>query len=168
MLLNDVYAHIIESKPVQSSHVALLLSVFASTAYYCNIRDEVSLLFSTSEESNQAALTWGKAALDILDNSRRTTSGSVEDVQATIVMYFLVLSLEGFSARSRSLMTTALVIARDLSLHRIDAQRHGQQSNSHDDRIEIAIEIEIKRRVWWHIVATDWSVPASHKWLYTT
>ncbi len=164
MLSNDVYGHIMESKPVQSSHVALLLSIFASTAYYWNMHDEVSPLFSTCKDANQAALTWGKAALDVLDYSRRTTSGSMEDIQATIVMGFLVLSLEGFSARSRSLMTTALIIARDLSLHRIDAQRHGQQINTSDDQIEI----EIKRRVWWHIVATDWSVLTFHKEHLTT
>ncbi|ERF74080.1 hypothetical protein EPUS_08128 [Endocarpon pusillum Z07020] len=123
MLVNDVYAHIIENKPVQSGHVALLLSIFASTSYYWNIRDQISLLFPSSEESNQAALMWGKTAFDVLDNSRRTTSGAIEDVQATIVMYFLVLSLEGSSARCRSLMNTALVIARDFSLHRIDAPK---------------------------------------------
>ena len=155
IILDDVYTRIVEHQPVGSSHVALLLSIFASAAYYWTSRSDYVSLFFTLQEANQASLLWSKAALDVLEHSRRTTSGSIEDVQATIILSFLALNLEGFSARSRSLMTTALVTARNLGLHMLDAQNEERQGHTR----ERGIEVEVKRRVWWHIAATDWSVP---------
>lgn len=140
---------------MESSHVALLLSIFASTAYYWTSRSDCDGLFLTLQDANQVSLLWGKAALDVLEHSCRTTSGSIEDIQATIILSFLFFNLEGFSARSRSLMTTAPITARNLCLHKLDAQHQERQGNSKDG----CIEIEVKRRIWWHIVATDWSVP---------
>jgi Fungal specific transcription factor domain len=155
VILDQVYTHVIEHQPVESSYVALLLSIFASTAYYWTSRSDCDHLFLTSQDASQASLLWSKATLDVLEHSRRTTSGSIEDIQATIILSFLVFNLEGFSARSQSLMATALVTARNLSLHKLDAQHQERQSSLQDS----CIEIEVKRRIWWHIVATDWSVP---------
>jgi Fungal specific transcription factor domain len=161
VLLDEVYMHLAERQPVESSHVALLLSIFASTAYYWTSRNDRDLLFLTLQDANQASLLWSKAALDVLEHSRRTTSGSIEDIQATVILSFLVFNLEGFSAISRSLMSTALIIARDLSLYKVDAHHHERQGHYQDD----SIEIEVKRRVWWHIVATDWSFSALYSFL---
>ena len=157
ILLDKVYMYLAKRQPVESSHVALLLSIFASTAYYWTSRNDDDLLFLSPQDANQASLLWSKAALDVLEHSRRTTSGSIEDIQATVILSFLVFNLEGFSATSRSLMSTALIIARDLSLYKVDAHHHGREGSLQED----SVEIEIKRRVWWHIVATDWYVPSS-------
>ena len=158
ILLDEVYRNLAQRQPVEPGHVALLLSIFASTAYYWTSRNDRDRLFITLEDANQASVLLSKAALDVLEHSRRTTSGSVEDIQATVILSFLVFNLEGFSATSRSLMSTALIIARDLSLYKVDAHHHEMQGNPQED----SVEIEVKRRVWWHIVATDWSVPLSH------
>jgi hypothetical protein len=155
VILDEVYVRVVERRLVESSHVALLLSIFASTAYYWTSRNDCDLLFLTLQDANQASLLWSKAALDVLEHSRRTTSGSIEEIQATIILSFLIFNLEGFSARSRSLMTTALVTARNLYLHKLDAQHQEGQGNT----MSYCIEAEVKRRIWWHIVATDWSVP---------
>lgn len=153
-LLDEVYIKLAEPQPVEPCHVALVLSIFASTAYYWTSRNDHDLLFVTLDDANQASLLWSKAALDLLEHSRRTTCGSIEDIQATVILSFLVLNLEGLSATSRSLMRTALIIARDISLYKVDAHHHERRSNHQDD----GIEIEVKRRVWWHVVATDWSI----------
>lgn len=157
-ILDEVYMYVVERRPVKSSHVALLLSIFASTAYYWTPRSDRNGLFLTFEDANQASLLWSKGVLDVLEHSRRTTAGSVEDIQATIILSFLVFNLEGLSARSRSLISTALVTARNLGLHKLDVQHQERLGST----LNTCLEIEVKRRIWWHIVATDWSVPQFH------
>jgi hypothetical protein len=47
-------------------------------------------------------------------------------------------------------------MARDLSLHKIDAPtNHGPGSPNQGN----TLETEIKRRVWWHVVSSDWYAP---------
>lgn len=162
VLLDEVYVNLAERRPVEPGHVALLLGIFASTAYYWTSRNGDDLLFVTLDDANQVSLLWGKAALDLLEHSRRTTSGSIEDIQATIILSFLVFNLEGFSATSRLLMSTALIMARDLYLYKVDAHHDERQSNPQDD----SIEVEVKRRVSWHIVATDWSISLSVPYIF--
>lgn len=43
------------------------------------------------------------------------------DIQATIFLGFLLLNVEGFSARVYSYFTVTISRARDLLLHKIDA-----------------------------------------------
>lgn len=110
-------------------------------------------LFATDDqEALLLAKTWGKAALDVLDYSRRTTSGSFEDAQASILMSFILYHFDGLSARARQLTTNAISIGRDLRLHRLDERQIPESEFTSEQRLER----EIKRRVWWHTASTDW------------
>lgn len=101
------------------------------------------------------ASVWSKVALDLLDYSRRTTSGSIEDVQAYIIVSFLFYNVHGFSTVFRSLHSAMIMMSRDLSLHKIDSPRRGKPGGYSETKSE---EDETKRRIWWHIAAVDWSV----------
>ena len=89
-----------------------------------------------------------KSALDLLDCSRHFGSGCIEDVQASITVFFLIYNLEGFSARARTGVGHGIAIARDLGLHRID---HPTEKKKRD-----LLETEMARRVWWYMCAIDW------------
>ncbi|CAM1506034.1 Fc.00g056750.m01.CDS01 [Cosmosporella sp. VM-42] len=94
-------------------------------------------------------------ALDALDYSRRNTSSTLEDVQAHIFMSFITYHVDGFSARGRILLTTAISIARELRLHRLDAETESPNAENQSNASAL-IDLEIKRRVFWHLAATDW------------
>jgi len=151
-IMESVYLNLEHGLPVVSSHVALLLSIFASSAMLCSsFLQDTAPPFSELDGS-QASLFWANAALEVLDFSRRTTAGRIEDVQAAILMAFLLYHIEGFTSRSRTLWAAAIATARDLSLHKIDAQSNSAELH---DQLNW-IETEIKRRVWWYVAATDW------------
>ncbi|KAF9872004.1 hypothetical protein CkaCkLH20_10636 [Colletotrichum karsti] len=105
-------------------------------------------MFPSSEEATQAALAWFKSALNILDQSQQIAYGSLEEVQARAIIAYLMYNFEGCSGRFRFLHSCSLAAAREGCVHLVDSPSMEQQ----DD----AITKEIKRRLWWHIVSTDW------------
>ncbi|KIV81945.1 hypothetical protein PV11_04092 [Exophiala sideris] len=152
-ITDTLYSHLEQGLPILHGHAALLLTIFACSTTLCSYQTgEMSRLYFQAVAS-QASLVWVKSALDLLESSRRTTQGTLEDIQGTILMTFFLYHFEGFSARVRRLFAAALVTARELGLHKLDAVA----SSRHAD----PTEIEIKRRVWWHLVATDWFVALS-------
>jgi hypothetical protein len=137
----------------KASHIALLLSIFASTGYLWSSQgnDEI-LVFASPKAAIQASSVWSDAALDILDYSRHTSSGSIENIQATIITSYLIYCNKGFSAMFRLLHSNTIAMARDLSLHKLDSPKRRQKR---DPEANIA-EDETKRRIWWYVVSTDW------------
>jgi len=154
-MVDEIYSNIKNAEKLVPGQLALFLAILASAAaIYQFFTDDVPLELSISDAS-QVSLYWTNSALEMLDVSRRTCEGVIEDIQATILLSFLLYHLEGFSARARGLFASALCIARDLSLHKIDLP----SSQASDARTQTdAISLEIKRRVFWHAVATDWLV----------
>ncbi|OAG41887.1 hypothetical protein AYO21_03890 [Fonsecaea monophora] len=146
-LMDDIYHDLDMRRPLHRGHVALLLSIIASATFLWTTCDNPDLYHSVDDARNQAA-SWVTATLDMLDYSRRTTNGSIEDVQALIIVSFLVCNMEGTSIRYYNLVSTAITTARQLSLHRID---HVSRRPSAD-----SIEAEVGRRVWWYLAALDW------------
>lgn len=151
-LIERGYDDIANGRAVPPSHLALILTICASSAFRIGSEGGLAGLFPTPEHARRCTLLWAKSALDVLSQSVRTTAGSLEDVQARMLLSFLVYHLEGFTTRFRSLSSSALILARDLSMHCIDSPQ-SRGGAAHGDSPQ---EAEIKRRVWWHLVSTDW------------
>ncbi|KAG7038774.1 C6 zinc finger protein [Colletotrichum scovillei] len=130
------------------AHAALILGIAATSAFFFTEGSQVNGAFETLEEATHAAVTWFKSSLNILGKSQANACGSLEEVQARSILAYLVYNMEGCSARFRFLHGCSLSSAREMSLHLIDGPGSEQQD-------EEAMK-EIKRRVWWHITATDW------------
>ena len=137
---------------------ALILSIFASAAAcLAEIRPfalakSPSLSILSIPEAKICSIQWTKAAFECLEQSRHIGSGSMEDVQATVTVFFLMYNLEGFTARTRTGFGHGFAVARDLGLHRLDFALDRQHRGTERD----PVETEIARRVWWHLVASDW------------
>lgn len=168
-LLDDVYTSISNQQPTAPGHVSLVLSILAASAYSLASIFTGIHFFPSLEAAIAASVSWTQAALDVLEHSRRSQSGSLEDVQSLIILLFLLYNLEGFSVRVRVLNSIALTIARDLSMHTIDSRDSKKDAARLSKEAEI--ELEVKRRVWWHLVGTDWSVsyaPVNRSYIWTT
>jgi hypothetical protein len=155
--LDLVYEAIERHEQPSTGAVALLLSLFASAAalmFAIGPSDEVPGITISVDEAQVLSTVWARYAFDCLDSSRRLGLISMEDLQASITAFFLMYNLEGFSGRSRSGMAVALAIAKDLGLHRLDHPDTRQASYQKLDNVEL----EVRRRVWWHLTATDWCV----------
>lgn len=152
-MMRIFYLHLNEGENVQPGQAALLLAIFALSAFFYR-PSEGSEVVNNELEAVHLARALGKATLNVLDHSRRTTSGTLADVQSYIFMTFLTFQLDGFSARGRLLSTSALSIARDLGLHQVDA--NPERSTNAQLNIRDLIDREVKRRVFWCIASTDW------------
>jgi hypothetical protein len=59
----------------------------------------------------------------------------------------------GAIATLRTLVATVTHSARALGLHQIDSDANKKRR----ENVEVDwVEIEVKRRIWWHICSTDW------------
>lgn len=154
-LMKTLYLKLQQGDPIPIGQAALLLSILALAAFFYEPPDGPQPSTNT-QDFLQLSKVFSKGALDILDYSRRNTSGTLEDVQAYIFMTVVTIHLDGFSARGRFLATSAATMARDLGLHRLDAD--WGSSSSKETSIRDLIDREVKRRVFWFITSTDWYV----------
>ncbi|KIW48239.1 hypothetical protein, variant [Exophiala oligosperma] len=152
-LMKTLYLKLQQGDPIPIGQAALLLSILALAAFFYEPPDGPQPSTNT-QDFLQLSKVFSKGALDILDYSRRNTSGTLEDVQAYIFMTVVTIHLDGFSARGRFLATSAATMARDLGLHRLDAD--WGSSSSKETSIRDLIDREVKRRVFWFITSTDW------------
>ncbi|KAJ5716947.1 hypothetical protein N7488_002593 [Penicillium malachiteum] len=136
---------------IKLGHVALLLAILASTTFFWTELDMQSPLFSSVAEANEQATSWLEIALDVLEYSRRKALDSLEDVQAMIIVGFMITNLVGVASQAWYVFSNAIAVARRLNLHRIDHPQHGTM-DAHRD----SIQTEMGRRVWWYLVGTDW------------
>ncbi|KAK0702330.1 hypothetical protein B0H67DRAFT_394683 [Lasiosphaeris hirsuta] len=147
-LITNFYAQPVHERDQKPSigTAALVLSISATAAFFWN---EISshYQFRSEKDALHRSRTWLKATWDILDQSRQASLSSLETVQASIVLADLIYHTEGCSARFHHLQNYALAAARGLHLHLIDVQP--PPSNG-------SLAQEMKRRVWWYLVSTDW------------
>lgn len=154
-MIKDVYGNIKNRCVVHSHEIALLLSILAIGSYFSTYKPEESNnVFPSAESLTLLSELWRTWALDVLDQIRRTGPGSIEELQATIILSLLNHNLEGFSERVRILHSTALSIAQGLQLHIMDSP--DQKAKHPESTIPDIIAKEVKRRLWWHLVASDW------------
>lgn len=151
--IDDIYRQIGGQGPIKPGHLVLLLSIVASATFVWAAHDDVdgqAPLFSSSAEANAQTPLWIKATQDVLNAGQNCPALSLETIQGIIILSFLICNLEGVSLRYRSLISTGLLLSRELGLHRIDHESNAAAANT--------IQAEMGRRVWWYLVATDWYV----------
>lgn len=156
--IDNIYLHLDTREPAHAGSLALLLAVIASVTYTWTIDDNKPSLFSSSIEANSQTPFWIKAAQDTVDAAQRSSCLSLEIVQAIILVAFVIGNQECMSFRFRSMLTNALLISRELGLHRYDLPSDSVKENF--------IDAEVSRRVWWYLVATDWYVCSANYYAY--
>lgn len=165
-LIDQVYSQLPRRKGFRLSHVALLLSIAATSAFFWEKEDaRLKYSFSSAFDAANWSVFWRNSAWDVLDQLRRDVTGSLEELQATCILAQLISQIEGCPSRYRRLQGNAITIAREISLHVIDApnaflpwDKHPDDGNDINNYQACDTEAvrEIKRRVWWHLAGTDW------------
>ncbi|KAJ8127362.1 hypothetical protein O1611_g6274 [Lasiodiplodia mahajangana] len=153
-LMKTSYIRVNRNESIPSGQAALLLSLFALSAFFYQHKGD-SESVDIENATTRLSKYWSRGALDVLEYSARNTSGTLEDIQALILMTYVTYHLDGFSARYRNLLAMAVSMARDLGLHRLDANDGTSASKS--SSLRDLIDYEVKRRVYWHLIASDWA-----------
>ncbi|KAI9690054.1 MAG: hypothetical protein M1820_010053 [Bogoriella megaspora] len=162
-LIQSVYLQLSQGKSIPPGQAALILSIFAIAAFFYQ-PSGISEVATSEQDIVHLSKFLAKNAVDLLDYSRRSTSGTLEDVQAYILMTFVTFHLDGFSARGRLFMTAAASIARDLRLHRLDANFESSTESGIGARG--LIDREVKRRVFWYIASLQSTISGPQEGMY--
>lgn len=154
-LVEDIYAGLEANVRVDVGGVLLLLSICASTTYAWSPPDDIRCLFANSAEANGQSTFWIKQALDVIGHSQKTAHASLECIQGLIILFFVFCNHESVSFRARNVFMYAISMATELLLHRID----DPTASSMPTLVRMSeAKKEIGRRVWWFMVATDWTL----------
>ncbi|KAJ4328999.1 hypothetical protein N0V84_000571 [Fusarium piperis] len=131
----------------------LLFSIFAGAALSWTTQ-LLQDLNATKDNAKYAFETYTHLATTILDDTSQPVPPSTTALAATATLAHIVInSDEPFPAKALALRLRCYLMARSMLLHRLDMpsskrERILQGANS--------IEVEVQRRVWWSMVASDW------------
>jgi len=152
-VLDEIYRPVESGEPVHPSKVVLLLSIIAHTTHVWSMPDGLNRerpLFLSSTQARSQTSTWIKATYNVLETLQEGPSLALEAIQGIIILSYVLCNIEGVSLRYRSLISTGLLLCREMGLHRIDHESNADAAQT--------LKAEIGRRVWWYLIATDWYV----------
>nr|POF18606.1 putative transcription factor lepb [Quercus suber] len=154
-MAETTYRQLYLDKPCKIGSIALMLAVYASADLWGVRRVATS---RTSDRHTEMSAILAKNALCAVEHARMSSQITIESLQATILLMFYLSHLEGWTSRARLLHSSAVTMARDLGLHKIDAANNRSTTTTMTTTVSQAqiIEAEIGRRIWWHITCSDW------------
>ncbi|CEJ56295.1 hypothetical protein PMG11_02506 [Penicillium brasilianum] len=165
-LLEKAYNDLLEGEEPSAANLMLLFSIFAGAALIWTPR-LLETLQSTREESKAAFKTYARLALDILEHPRLLVQASTTALVAIAIMAYLLMNTDGFPLKVHLLRHRCLLMAREMQIHRLDTTQSREARRSQGCNM---IEVEVQRRVWWNMVASDWLLSfhgSPHEGAYT-
>lgn len=155
-MFDRVYTQIQANDKIDPGALALILSICASVGFYWMVGFHRGPdVFGDQPTANKVSTEWSRQALYAIEQVRvSTTETSLEAVQACVMLTFLFYHVEGFTVRVRMMHSTAIAMARDQGLHKLDTKA----ARTADLTQTGIIEKEVRRKVWWHLSCTDWYV----------
>ncbi|KAH9213722.1 hypothetical protein DL95DRAFT_436295 [Leptodontidium sp. 2 PMI_412] len=147
---DSLYTNIEMGLPPNYAHLALISTLFALSAYFSTA---TSGLYFKPSESMIYSRRWTLLAQEALSATNCLAEPSIETLQSLILISQHMMANIGAIAMLRTLSTTIMHTARTMSLHTLDTARNKRlRENTTVDYVDL----EVKRRIWWHIVSTDW------------
>jgi hypothetical protein len=150
-LLKEMYNDLDVNRLPFATQLAFFLSIFAGSAYVS--KATLQLECSTSGRRSPLALaeSWYKQAVLLL--TKPPVPPSTQALIAMMTLAHLCTQIEGFSGSFGILAMSGLQMARTMRIHRLDSHRFREERRKNGADM---VDVELKRRVWWHIVASDW------------
>jgi hypothetical protein len=149
--LQKTYQQLEQGHLPEPSVLALISTVFALTKYFSHQSTSLSEIRATPTE--QGCGEFVALASRALAEARHLDNPTVESIQAVLLIASSLLLNMGAMTAFRLLFTAMFMSAQVLLIHQIDSPKNQQlRQNTIHDRVEL----EIKRRLWWHIASSDW------------
>jgi hypothetical protein len=134
-------------------NILMLFSIFAGAALAWT-DDLLHKLEATKENATSAFECYIQHAMSIVEDGHTLLAPSVTAVSAiSTLAHVAVNSDDGFPIRAMNLRSRCYWICREMKINRLDspsAQKEREVAGSN------TIELEVQRRVWWFMVASDW------------
>lgn len=136
--------------------ISLVLTILKSSTYYW---DEQDGLFDSPEHAKEMQKVWTSASETVLAELICRGTATLESLQSTVLQTTLIPNT-GVVTTFLLLLTMLGHYAKSLGLHQVDSRMAlAERKRRMEDGTGVDwVEVEIKRRIWWHIVSSDWYV----------
>lgn len=96
---------------------------------------------------------YSQLAIHTAENPHSPLKASTSSLSGLMSLASVFLNGDGFSDKLFTLRSRCLRMAKQMQLHRLDTARFREERQRNPGNM---IEVEVKRRIWWHMVADDW------------
>ncbi|KAJ5609070.1 hypothetical protein N7528_009637 [Penicillium herquei] len=151
-MIEKIYEGILDGQQPPAADLMLTFSIFAGAVLgWTPVL--LGKLSSTSEEAQSALISYSRLALAILDHDAQILEPSTTALVAIVNLGHILMNTDCFPLRVHTLRNHCLLMARELSLHRLDTAKAREERRLKGCNM---IDVEVQRRAWWNLVASDW------------
>lgn len=151
-LMETTYEGLLEGEEPLPANIMFLFSIFAGAALVWTPK-LLERLQSTREEAKAAFMNYTRLAFDILEHPRHLIQPSTTSLVAISTMAHLLMNTDGYPLKVHLLRHRCLLMSREMQIHRLDTAKGREERRLKGCN---TIDIEVQRRVWWDMVASDW------------
>lgn len=151
-LMEQTYRDIFEGKEPNLTSLLLLFSILAGAALVWTPQ-LLETLSATQAEAEAACTAYTTLATSILDNAHRPIAPSTNALAAISTLAHVITNSDGYPVKVHVLRIRCMLMARAMQIHRLDTAKSVEERRAKGCNY---IELEVQRRVWWNMVASDW------------
>jgi hypothetical protein len=151
--LKELYTDLNSNRLPSATQLAFFLGIFAGSAYMSKSDLQFELAPLSGRSPIALAESWFKQAVLLL--TKPPVPPSTQGLQTLTNLIHLCTQIEGVAGSFSILSMSGLQMARLMRVHRLDAPRYRKERGKNGADM---VDIEVKRRIWWHLVASDWLV----------
>ncbi|KAL4758932.1 Zn(II)2Cys6 transcription factor [Aspergillus foveolatus] len=156
-LMQQIYQNLLDGDEPYIAGLALVYAIFAGAALAWTT-ELLEALHATQDEAKTAFSTYSHLALSILDDRQHAVPSSTVTLQAITTLGYVLSHTDGFSQKVHTLRIRQLLVARSMQIHRLDTAKRREERRLNGSNV---IETEVQRRIWWHMVSSDWLLSLS-------
>lgn len=150
-LVEQAYDTLSRGETPHLEHLLSLFVVFSGAAHGCTPQ-MLQNLGATEDTTRAAFSAYSRIATKI---AMSPLSPSTSCLAAMASLLHLLISSDGVPMAVHDLRSRCLLMTHVMQLHRLDSA--GRQAERRQKGCDM-VEVEVQRRIWWDIVATDWWV----------
>ncbi|KAB8260928.1 hypothetical protein BDV32DRAFT_158597 [Aspergillus pseudonomiae] len=150
-LMEDTYQTMLEGQGVDAARLLLLLSIFAGSmlAWTPQLLEKLN---TTPTEAQAAFKVYTRIAISILDHPQ-PIEHSTTALAAMATLSHIAGNSDAYPYKLPLIRFRCFTMARAMQIHRLDTPKSCEQRELKGYN---AIELEVQRRVWWNMLASDW------------
>ncbi|OQD86979.1 hypothetical protein PENANT_c006G11183 [Penicillium antarcticum] len=150
--MEQTYQGMLDGEQPMPTNLMLLFSIFSGAALVWSPR-LLENLNATQDEARAAFNNYCRLAISILEHPLEPVQPSTTAIVAIATLAHLLANTVGYSVKIGLLQTRCFLMTQALQIHRLDtAQAQEERRVKGCDMIEV----EVQRRFWWNMVASDW------------
>ncbi|KAL2823802.1 hypothetical protein BDW59DRAFT_148362 [Aspergillus cavernicola] len=149
-LMEQMYQGMLDGQAPDAATLLLFFGIFAGSAL-STTPGLLQKLNSTQAQATAASKAYMCLSLSIIEDPQQLPASTLALAGMT-VMAHLILNERG-PLEAHLTRTRCHWMARSMQIHRLDAARSKEERNLKGYN---EIDIEVQRRIWWSLVASDW------------